>query len=85
LAADGCDGLSAGVFIAWLFVIFFILLPLQPDLMTWHHTANALARYYIGFPAGLLAAFGRRRQALERIAPLNVPHIVYDLPITIYS
>jgi signal transduction histidine kinase len=67
------------VFIAWLFVIFFILLPLQPDLTTWHHMANALARYFIGFPGGLLAAFGLRRQALERIAPLNVPHIVNTL------
>lgn len=72
-------GLSAGVFMAWLFVIFFILLPLQPDLTTWHHMANALARYFIGFPGGLLAAFGLRRQALERIAPLNVPHIVNTL------
>ena len=49
-------GLSAGVFVAWLFVIFFLLLPLQPDLTTWHHLANALARYFIGFPGGLLAA-----------------------------
>jgi len=77
--------LKQGHFTIKLFVIFFNLLPLQPDLMTWHHTANALARYFIGFPAGLLAAFGLRRQALERIAPLNVPHIVYDLPITNYS
>ncbi len=74
-------GLSAGVFVAWLFVIFFVLLPLQPDLTTWQHTANALARYFIGFPAGLLAAFGLRRQALDRIAPLNVPHIVNTLRI----
>ncbi len=73
--------LSAGVFVAWLFVIFFILLPLLPDLTVWYRTANALARYFIAFPAGLLAAFGLRRQARERIAPLNVPHIVNTLRI----
>lgn len=74
-------GLSAGVCVFWLFVIFFILLPLQPDLMTWYRTAKALARYFIGFLAGLLAAFGLRRQALERIAPFNGPHIVNTLRI----
>jgi len=30
--------LKQGHFTIKLFVIFFNLLPLQPDLMTWHHT-----------------------------------------------
>ncbi len=49
-------GMPAALLGAWTFVVFFILLPLEPDLERWHHTADALARYFIGFPGGLLAA-----------------------------
>ena len=72
-------GVSAGLLLVWVLLSFFVLLPFLPNLDTWHHTANALARYFIGFPGGLLAAFGLRQQALQRIAPLNVPHIVNTL------
>jgi signal transduction histidine kinase len=74
-------GVSISLLLSWLFVIFFILLPFIPDLTAWRHTANALARYFIGFPAGLLAAFGLRHQTYRRIAPLNVPHIVNTLRV----
>jgi len=75
-------GVSAGLLLLWVFSIFFVLLPFSPDLLTWHHMANALARYFIGFPGGLLAAYGLRQQTFRRIAPLNVPHIVNTLRIT---
>jgi signal transduction histidine kinase len=74
-------GVSAGLLVVWAFVIFFVLLPFSPTVITWHHVANALARYVIGFPAGLLAAYGLREQALRYIAPLNVPHIVRMLRV----
>ncbi len=74
-------GLSAALLLLWVFAIFFIVLPLVPDLQTWHHVANALARYLIGFPGGLLAAYGLRRQTFQRIALLNVPHIVSTLRV----
>ena len=70
-------GVPTALFIAWLFVVFFILLPLQPDLEEWHHTANALARYFIGFPGGVLAAYGLRIHAIKRIKPLDVP-VIYN-------
>ncbi len=66
---------------AWLGVAFGILLPLIPDRHLWRHTANALARYFIGFPSGLLAAYGLRLHTLERIQPLNVPPIVRNLRV----
>jgi len=69
-------GLAMGVLAVWLLAIFVFTLPFSPDLLTWHHNANALARYGIGFPGGLLAALGLRQEALGRIAPLQVPHIV---------
>ena len=74
-------GVSAGLLLVWVFGIFFVFLPLAPDLDSWHHTANALARYFIGFPGGLLAAYGLRQQTFRRIAPLNVPHIVNTLRV----
>jgi signal transduction histidine kinase len=65
------------VLAAWLFLAFFIVLPLEPNLERWHQTANALARYMIGFPGGLLAAYGLRVHAVKRIKPLNVP-VIYN-------
>jgi signal transduction histidine kinase len=75
------EGVPAGLFITWIFVTFFLLLPLQPDLEKWHHAANALARYFIGFPGGLLAAYGLRVHAIKRIQPLNVPPIYNTLRV----
>ena len=73
--------ISSGLLAAWVFIVFFIVLPLESDLEVWHHTANALARYFIGFPGGLLAAYGLRLHALKRIKPLNVPVIFSTLRI----
>ena len=74
-------GFAVGLMAGWLFFAFFVLLPFIPNFITWHHTANALARYFIGFPGGLLAAYGLREQALKRIAPLNAPIIVNTLRV----
>jgi signal transduction histidine kinase len=65
----------------WVFVIFFVILPFESDLKAWHHIANALARYFIGFPGGLLAAYGLRMYTIRRIQPLNVPVIFRTLRI----
>jgi signal transduction histidine kinase len=65
----------------WIFVIFFVILPFEPDLEVWHHIANALARYFIAFPGGLLAAYGLRMYTFRRIQPLNVPVIFSTLRI----
>ena len=75
------EGIPAGLFVTWTFVTFFLVLPLQPDLEKWHHIANALARYFIGFPGGLLTAYGLRIHAIKRIKPLNVPSIYNTLRI----
>jgi signal transduction histidine kinase len=72
-------GLALGLLLGWLLIIFFITLPFMPDLTTWHHTANALARYGIALPGGLVAAWGLREETFRRIAPLQVPHIVRTL------
>jgi signal transduction histidine kinase len=78
-------GFSFFLLAGWVFVIFFVSLPFEHDLEAWHHIANALARYFIGFPGGLLAAYGLRLYALRRILPLNVPVIYRNLRIAGYS
>ena len=74
--------ISIVLLVGWVFVSFFVILPLSPDLQDWYNTSNALARYFIGFPGGVLAAVGLRRQTYQRIAPLNLPAIVTTLRIT---
>ncbi|HZD58776.1 MAG TPA: sensor histidine kinase [Anaerolineales bacterium] len=71
----------AGLPAAWLLFIYFPLPSLVPDFGTWHNTANALARYFIGLPGGLIAAYGLRQHTYRRIVPLNVPHIVRMLRV----
>ncbi len=51
------------------------------DTTAWHQTGNIVARYGLGFPGGLLAAYGLRRQARELIAPLQIPHILRTLRV----
>ncbi|HEX5942814.1 MAG TPA: ATP-binding protein [Anaerolineales bacterium] len=67
--------------ISWLIVLFAILPPTISDERPWRYTANALARYFIGLPGGLLAAYGLRHHTLLRIKPLNVPDIVRTLQV----
>jgi signal transduction histidine kinase len=79
--AKSFNWVPGGLLAAWMFLVFFILLPSQTNLQTWGRTANALARYFIGFPAGVLAAYGLRLHAVRRIQPLNVPVIFSTLRI----
>ncbi len=68
--------LTAAVLLAvWIFTVYFPLDALITDFNTWRSVSNALARYFIGFPGALLAAYSLRQHAKLRIEPLNVPHI----------
>jgi signal transduction histidine kinase len=62
-------------FVIWV-VFAFVLFPGDPLDVEWRRITNAFARYLIGLPGGLLAAYGLRTHTLQRIAPLNVPKIV---------
>ena len=70
------------LFAIWVFFTFFVLTTLYQDQVTWHHIANALARYFIAFPGGLLAAYSLREHAKRRILPLQVPTIYAALRIS---
>lgn len=62
--------------LTWAFVAFFVLPSRIPAFQEWQRTANALARYTIGLPGALLAAYGLRRHAQERMASLQAPYLV---------
>jgi len=66
---------STALFTLWLLIALFIF-PANPNDLEWRRIANALARYLIGFPGGMLAAYGLRAHTLRRIQPLNVPKIM---------
>lgn len=73
--------LTTLILLAWLTAVFFILPAKYTDETAWRYTANALARYFIGLPGGLLAAYGLRHHTLLRIKPLNVPIIFLTLQV----
>jgi signal transduction histidine kinase len=60
-------------------ITFFPLRGLIHDFESWYNTGNALARYGIGLPGGLLSAYALRKHVYQRILPMNVPHIVRAL------
>jgi signal transduction histidine kinase len=80
-SARWLHGLAAGLLLGWFFLTFWVLLPLASDLTGWHHLSNAFARYLIGFPGGLLTAYGLHIQTQQQIKSLNVPSIVRNLRI----
>jgi signal transduction histidine kinase len=68
--------LAAGLLAVWSIIVFIPLRLRVTDFTTWFNTSGALARYFIGLPGGLLAAYALRKHTLQRIAPFNVPQIV---------
>lgn len=64
-----------GLGIVWIVLTFFVLQPMVANETTWQNLVDAVARYFIGLPGGLLAAIALRRYTYARIAPLNVPGI----------
>ena len=71
--------LPAVALLVWALWAFPLGLYLSTDLTQWHRDAAALARYLLGLPGGLVAAYALRRQARRHIAPLGLPHIVRTL------
>jgi signal transduction histidine kinase len=71
--------LTTILFTGWLIALLSLIPASVADERAWRYPANALARYFIGFPGGLLAAYALRHHTLLRIKPLNVPKIVLTL------
>ncbi|HEU0294327.1 MAG TPA: ATP-binding protein [Anaerolineales bacterium] len=73
--------LTAILFVGWLLALVTMIPPGISDERAWRYPANALARYFIGLPGGLLAAYGLRHHTMLRIKPLDVPRIVLTLQV----
>lgn len=58
---------------------FWLAYYFQPTIESWHLLSNVWARYLLGLPGSLLAAYGLRYQAQTDIAPLNIRHIYQTL------
>jgi signal transduction histidine kinase len=60
------------------FWLAFYLIPVVHD---WHLLSNVWARYLLGLPGSLLAAYGLRYQTKTDIAPLNIRYIYQTLRV----
>jgi signal transduction histidine kinase len=69
-------GLPVGLFGLWLGVSFAVLPVVVTNHDLWHNVSNGLARYFMGFPGAMVAAYALRKHTMQRIVPLDVPHIV---------
>jgi signal transduction histidine kinase len=72
----------AALLVAWFGLIVFPFRVWFPGFNAWNDAADALTRYFIGLPSGLLAAYALREHTLTRIAPYNVPRIVRALQLS---
>ncbi len=73
--------LTACLFGSWLIATINMIPAEITNERLWRYPSNAFARYFIGFPGGLLAAYALRKYALLRIKPLNVPRIFLTLQV----
>ena len=65
----------ASLIVAWVVLSVFPFRVWFTSFDVWHNAVDALARYFIGLPSGLLAAYALREHTLKRIVPYNVPRI----------
>jgi len=68
-------------YVPYLLVALWAILFFVPNMLadswsiSWQRTGTIWARYLIGFPGAMLAAYGLYYQAKRQIKPLNLPHI----------
>ncbi len=79
------QGVSGILSTSWLIGTFFLFILSGSSHQEWRHIAIAFSRYFIGFPGGLLAAYGLRAYTMERITPLHVPKIARTFQVAGYS
>lgn len=58
------------VTLLWL-AVFWSTFYITPSLHAWHRLSSNFARYMLGFPGSLIAAFGLRFQAHSTVVPLG--------------
>lgn len=72
----------ASLLVGWLVLSLFPFRVWFNDFDAWQNAVDALTRYFIGLPSGLLAAYALREHTLKRITPYDVPRIVRALQLS---
>jgi signal transduction histidine kinase len=72
----------AALLLAWVLLAVLPFRAWFPDFNTWYSSVDALTRYLIGLPSGMLAAYALREHTIKRIVPLDVPRIVQAMQIS---
>ena len=67
--------IPGAVLVFWIFIAFGPSPAMTASGVEWYWLNNILARYTLGFPGALLAAYGLRRQAQQLIAPVEMPYM----------
>lgn len=70
-----------GLLMLWIGIPFWLGFILIGDKVNWGATANTFARYMLGFPGGIVAAFGIIYQTREQISRLQLPKIERALKV----
>lgn len=73
-----------GLGLAWC-VVFAVSLQISPDQDTWLLFSSVWARYLLGFPGSILAAFGLRYHAGTRALSIGGTRIEHTLRVTGYT
>lgn len=73
--------LPLGLLLAWIIMIGGLFWYWPNEFNLWRSTSDALARYFLALPGGVIAAISLRRHTIQRIAVLNVPHITRILRV----
>jgi signal transduction histidine kinase len=72
----------ATLLLAWVLMAVIPFRMWFTDFSTWYNSVDALTRYLIGLPSGMLAAYALREHTIKRIVPLDVPRIVQAMQIS---
>jgi signal transduction histidine kinase len=73
--------LAGAGLVVWIFIAFGPTSTLLDTGLEWSRLNNILARYSLGFPGALVAAYGLRRQTQKLVAPVEMPHIWQTLRV----
>lgn len=71
--------LPGTVLALWIFWAFGPSMTTAGNMVEWYTLNNIWARYSMGFPGALLAAYGLRQQAHKLVAPFQSPSMVRTL------
>jgi signal transduction histidine kinase len=72
----------ATLLLVWMLLAIIPFRAWFADFNTWYNSVDAITRYLIGLPSGMLAAYALREHTFRRIVPMDVPRIVSALQIS---